>query len=147
MMVTGGTSNKRIPQFSDAAASFDCAAATVLHMAHPWASNSGTLPSTEAKVTNAGRQHCLLLCFIMSKSCKTRRRRFTSSPYQGFICKSRMLSGKNTESVDTTTTKAGISVKTNVRFSKRKCMKYAMMSAAFTSDNTIKSTSITCTEN
>jgi len=70
-----------------------------------------------------------------------------SKAYQGFMCNSRMLSGKNTESVDTTTTKAGISVKTNVRFSNRKCMKYAMMSAAFTSDSPIKSTSITCTEN
>jgi hypothetical protein len=72
MMVTGGTSNKRIPQFRDAAASLDCAAATVLHMAQPWASNSGALASTEAKVTDAGSHHSFLLCFIMSKSCKAR---------------------------------------------------------------------------
>ena len=61
MMVTGGTSNKRIPQFSDAAASFDCAAATVLHMAQPWANNSGALASAEAKVTDAGRHHRFFL--------------------------------------------------------------------------------------
>ena len=53
MMATGGTSSKRIPQFSDAAASFDCAAATVLHMAHPWASSSGALTSAVAKATAA----------------------------------------------------------------------------------------------
>ena len=83
----------------------------------------------------------------MSKSCKRGQPKLTSNSYQGFICKSRTLSGKNTESVDITTTRAGISVNTNVRFSKRKCMKYAMMSAALTSDSPIRSTSITCTEN
>ena len=65
MMVTGGTSRKRIPQFNDVAAFFDCAAATVLHMAHPWASSSGALKSTTARAPAARMHHCFLhRCFI-----------------------------------------------------------------------------------
>ena len=72
---------------------------------------------------------------------------FPSKAYQGLICKRRMLSGKNTESVDATTTKAGTNVKTNARFSKRKCMKYAMINAALTNEIPIKRTSMTVSEN
>jgi len=65
MMATGGINSKKIPQFSDAAASFDCAAATVLHMAHPWASSPGPVTSLDAKATAARMHHSLLLtCFI-----------------------------------------------------------------------------------
>ena len=167
MMVTGGTSNKRIPQFNDAIASFDCADATALHMAHPWANSPGALTSANAKAPAARMHHCFVpTCFIGFKAfgALMSERPFLDIPldshlesladvnpvlktYQGFIRKSRTLSGKNTESVDATTTRAGINVNTNVRFSKRKCMKYAMMSAALTNDSPIKRTSITVREN
>ena len=37
MIVTGGASNNKIPRLRAWVARLDCAAAVVLHMAHPWA--------------------------------------------------------------------------------------------------------------
>ena len=69
MMVTGGTSNRRIPQFSDAMASFDCAPATVLHMAHPWANSTGAFTRANANVLAARMHHCFVAaCFIGFKA-------------------------------------------------------------------------------
>jgi len=71
-MATGGTSSMSIPQLRDAAASFDCAAATVLHMAHPWAKSSGALTTADAKVTTARMHQSLLLTrFIGVLNCLT----------------------------------------------------------------------------
>ena len=109
MMVTGGTSSKRIPQFSDAAASFDCAAATVLHMAQPWASSSGALANAQRQ--SRGCQDAPLSLLEVFHRCSRlltseplsmdviprRQRQREFKAYQGFICNSRTLSGKNTD--------------------------------------------------